>query len=129
MAQTFSVATTLGGLTTAFTPAPAVVRRIEPRRVRCLDGVDREIGLEGREFVWDVMDVQDWHDLAAICTGIAGYVRTQDWIDPTTPGAVDGWGDYSCILQIPTGAESRNGAYRYNVKMLATRMVRQQDAS
>jgi hypothetical protein len=129
MADSVSVATTLNGLTSAFAQAPAKIRRIEPRRVLCLDGIEREIGLEGREFEWEILTTQNWHDLAAVCTGVAGYVRTADWIDPSAPGAADEWGDYSCILQIPTGAESRNGAYRYNIRLRVTRMVRVQDAT
>lgn len=129
MANSFSVATTLGGLSSPFAQPPSRVSRIEPKRILCLDGVERENGLEGRVFEWEILSVADWHTLSAVCTGVSGYVRTQDWIDPSSPGASDGWGDYSCVLQIPTGAEHRNGALRYNVKLRVTRMIYQQAAT
>lgn len=120
MAQSFSIASTSGGLSTPFSQAPAKIARIEPRRVLCLDGIEREIGLEGRVFEWEMLDTSNWHTMAALCTGVAGYVRTQKWIGD---GASDDWADYSCILQIPSGAESRNGALRFNVRLRVTRMV------
>ncbi|MFN8533843.1 MAG: hypothetical protein U0556_09870 [Dehalococcoidia bacterium] len=128
----FSLASTLGGLTTPFGLNPEKTIYLPPAAGEpSLDGEATWTDIaEGRDLYWSWLSNNDWTTLWGVsggdgATSARGYVRCVDW---GGYGTSDRWGDYSCVIHRPAKGEFWVDS-RMGFTLRLTDMLRVQTAS
>lgn len=120
------IATSIGGLSTPLSLAPARIVEIMPDEVFTASGYRKLLGSEGRELYWDITNAVDWDDLmtrtgGTAASSILGAIQCPEHVSRFS--TVPSYGQFLCFLDQPVKGEFRQGPNRYNVMVRARRMV------